>query len=83
MRRNPSYEGHQRALDLSTRGTYLGVSDCRTCGEAIAWASSRSGKKYPCEVVVKMSEEFGFDHDVLRATPWIAHKCKAQVAEPV
>jgi hypothetical protein len=67
----------RRALDLSTRSTYLRVVDCRNCGEPIAWAKSKAGKWYPCTVVFKKDEEYGFDADTLRAAPWSPHKCKA------
>jgi hypothetical protein len=76
--RNPSFEGHQYALSLADRTTRLRVSDCKFCGEAIAWTKSKAGKNYPCEVRMKNSEEFGVNADVLRAAPWEPHRCQAR-----
>lgn len=80
MLRNPSYPGHATALDLSDRRSRLRVSDCRDCGHAIAWAKSKAGKWYPCEVA-PASRENGPDRDSLRAAPWTVHKCSPERKE--
>lgn len=80
MRRNPHFKGHQKAVSLAT-GQQLSVSDCKWCGHAIAWATSkRTGKRYPCNVFPKKSLEYGSDPEHLRAAPWVPHQCAREEA---
>ena len=46
---------NQSQLQARTLGqaerTWVDVSECRDCGELIAWVTSRrTGKRYPCQV---------------------------------
>src|SRR5690349_5023250 len=74
MKRNPDFQGHKLALNLANRRDMLSVSDCKFCGHAIAWATSkRTGKRYPVNVYPKQDMEYGWNNDVLRAAPWYVH----------
>jgi hypothetical protein len=82
MRRNADFDGHQEAMNLSRRGTYHKVSDCTRCGHAIAWLTSKSGKRYPAEVTIKQGGGER-DGDALRVAPWKAHTrevCERNIA---
>lgn len=70
----------QYATSLAN-GEKLRLGHCKYCNSQIAWAKSKAGKWYPCEVRSKVDMEYGLDHNVKRAAPWEPHRCQRDMEE--
>ncbi len=57
----------------SLAGGVLRKARCNRCGAPAAWAKSKSGRWYLCEVFAKAHSD---DVQPLRAAPWRPHKCR-------
>lgn len=63
------------ALDLSDRATHWTTGYCTCCQTEVALVKSKKGKYYLANTRSKVSEEYGYNPDILRVAPWDAHHC--------